>query len=83
MRNKGIYTIWDKLTEEYSPLFLANNHAHAIKIVGQIFSNSVDKVEDVFLYRVGEFDTDAGTISKCVKIVVDLTILSEAGNGKE
>lgn len=59
---KPIYSIYDSVAGFYSPVFQAENDAHAQRM----FIQSIDLAHkaDFALWRLGTFDTDNGTIQE-------------------
>ncbi|AXL14648.1 nonstructural protein [Microviridae sp.] len=57
---KPLYSIYDQIAGFYSPVFLAENDAHATRM----FSQSIDlnHKKDFSLWCLGNFDADTGFI---------------------
>lgn len=58
-----IYTVYDKVAEEYGPLFEAKNDAVALRQFKQLIATVVvENRDDYVLYSCGTFDHDAGDL---------------------
>lgn len=58
-----IYTVFDKVAEEYGPLFEARNNGVALRQFRQLIDTVVvGNRDDYVLYSCGTFDHDAGTL---------------------
>ncbi|AXL15590.1 nonstructural protein [Microviridae sp.] len=57
---KGLYAIFDSVAGFYSPVFQAENDAHAIRM----FQSSIDMnhKNDFALWKIGQYDNDNGNI---------------------
>lgn len=53
-----VYTVFDRVLEEAGPIFVSKNHAHAQRLVAQMFKGNPDlKISDYKLLLVGRFNT--------------------------
>lgn len=71
-----IYTVFDKVAEEYGPLFEAKNNGVALRQFKRLISTVVvENRDDYVLYSCGTFDHDTGTLVKA-----DLDAVAYAGD---
>nr|QJB18874.1 MAG: nonstructural protein [Microvirus sp.] len=56
-----IYTIKDKIAEEFGPLFSAKNDLVAIRMSRQIVNKQ--SAPDMILYRVGNWNNESGQLT--------------------
>ena len=71
-----IYTVFDKVAEEYGPLFEAKNDAVALRQFKHLIATVVvENRDDYVLYSCGTFDHDAG-----VMVLADLNAVAYAGD---
>lgn len=59
---KPIFSIFDSVAGFYSPVFLAENDQHAIRMFTQ--SIDLDHRHDFTLWRLGTFNSDNGAITE-------------------
>lgn len=70
-----IYTVFDKVAEEYGPLFEAKNDGVALRQFKQLLNTVVvENRDDYVLYSCGTFDHDAGVM------VTDWEVVAHAGD---
>ena len=65
----NFYTIFDKVANEYAPVFQAVNDGVALRSVKKILSD-VDDASDYQVFRVGTFDSGSGFVDGCSPIEV-------------
>lgn len=68
--NYNVYTIYDKVTCQYSNLQLFANDDHAKREFVNMVKDSPIK-DDLSLYKVGEFDTTSGDFAKDFAFIND------------
>lgn len=63
--NLGLYSVYDKVAEEYGPVFQAVNDRVASRNFSQMLTNPNTPVntEDFELYRLARFDTHTGSVT--------------------
>lgn len=71
-----IYTVFDKVAEEYGPLFEAKNNGVALRQFKRLLDTVVvENRDDYVLYSCGTFDHDAGTM-----VLADMDAVAYAGD---
>jgi len=63
-----LYSVEDKLAEEYGPPFTAKNDAIARRQFKNLSAN-MQQVEDFELWKLGTFDTESGEINKELEVI--------------
>ena len=58
-----VFSIYDKLAEEYGPTFHAKNNAIANRNYHQLAESQNLKIEEFELVQVGTFDNESGTLT--------------------
>lgn len=71
----GVYTVYDKIADTFSPVQCANNDGHMARnffamIHQQSKESEIFRGEDYECYRVGSFDTDSGLLLSQEKRVI-------------
>ncbi|AXL15021.1 nonstructural protein [Microviridae sp.] len=62
---KNLYSIYDSVAGFYSPVFIAENNAHAIRMMSQ--SIDMKHKTDFALWKLGTFNTETGEICDTTK----------------
>ncbi|AXL15585.1 nonstructural protein [Microviridae sp.] len=62
---KNLYSIYDSVAGFYSPVFIAENNAHAIRMMTQ--SIDMNHKTDFALWKLGTFNPDTGEIRETDK----------------
>lgn len=71
-----IYTVFDKVADEYGPLFEAKNNNVALRQFRQLIATVVvENRDDYVLYSCGTFDHDTGTL-----VLSDLEAVAYSGD---
>lgn len=71
-----IYTVFDKVADEYGPLFEAKNDKVALRQFKQLIATVVvENRDDYVLYSCGTFDHDSGTM-----VLSDLNSIAYSGD---
>lgn len=63
-----LYSLFDRIAEQYGPIFQAVNNATAIRSVQNM---KIRSYEDFQLYLVGEWDMESGEISSGHKTEIE------------
>lgn len=65
MASMYLYAIKDIVAKEFGPVFQAKNDQVAVRQVNNTFKTmSPGEAEEFHLYRLGEFDTEAGLLMR-------------------
>ena len=59
----GLYVTYDKIGEEYSPVFQQKNDKVCMRVVHEMLKKSPVSPEDYQILKIGEFDTERGFAS--------------------
>lgn len=78
---KHLYSIFDSVAGFYSPVFQAENDAHASRMF--VSSIDLDHKHDFALWKLGEYDQDNGTIyEKTPTLVLHGKAVADKGTKK-
>lgn len=69
-----MYSIYDKVTHNFSEPFLAINEDTAVRRFNYVMSNSKMVATDCQLFKVGEFDSENGAINPKVEFVCNYEV---------
>lgn len=65
---KPMFSIYDSVAGFYSPVFLAENDQHAVRMMAQ--SIDMNHKTDFALWKLGTFDTNTGAIDDKKPVMV-------------
>ena len=65
---KNLYSIYDSVAGFYSPVFMAENNAHAIRMMAQ--SIDIAHKADFALWSLSDFNTDTGEIGQYRPVMI-------------
>ena len=58
----NLYSIYDSVAEDFGPIFQAKNYDVALRYVAEMIMSHHVKLSEYFLYYLGTFDSDSGSI---------------------
>lgn len=67
----GLYVTYDKVAEEYSPVFQQRNDNVCKRVVGDLLVRSPVSAKDYALYKVACFDSETGVLTPDYKCILD------------
>ena len=69
-----VYTVRDKVADEYAPPFLARTDGAAVRMFTEITKGQkIAYIDDLELYRVGYFDISTGKLEGSGLVLVETT----------
>lgn len=77
-----LYTIHDKIAEEYGPPFVGKNDGIAARQARTILKD-LPNAMDYDLYKIGLYEADSGDVCGMVHIKIDWTVNKELNTNEQ